>query len=289
MKLHGIIIRHLLAAALAGFCSSAAAGEVVSDKLASKALGATLPFTVYLPDGYYDSFDKFPVVYLLHGSGGDEKSWLDYVGVRETLDGLIRRRHIAPMVAIMPGGGASWWIDGSAQKMQTALIDELMPYVEKQYEIKTGRANRAIAGISMGGFGALHLSLTRPDLVCAAGLLSPAIQPLPGLESSARADKGQFADDNGFNPDLWKAQRYPAQLFNYRLKNQIVPMYITSGDHDKQVTPAMTSELYMALQEVQPEKVELRIVDGAHEWMTFRDALPRALRYIDRQCAFRMP
>lgn len=279
-------MKHLLALALISLYTSANAGEVVSDKLESQVLGATLAFTAYLPDGYYESFNKFPVIYLLHGSGGDENVLLANAGVRETLDALIRRDQIAPAIVIMPNGGSSWWIDGSAQKMQTALITELMPYVEKQYEANTERNNRAVAGISMGGYGALNLSLTHPDLICATGLLSPAVNTLPPKTSSARSETGQFASNGVFDPDLWRNQNYRALLPNYQAKNQLVPMYIESADHDKLVTPAITAGLYMALSAIQPTQVELRIVDGDHEWMTFRDALPNALRYINRQCAF---
>lgn len=286
MKLFSI--KSLLALALTGASLAATAGEVVSDKLSSAVLGRSLAFTVYLPDGYYESFDKYPVVYLLHGSHGDEHTWTTYVGARETLDGLIRRGRIAPMIAVMPGGDTSWWIDGSAEKMQTALVTELIPYIEKQYEAQTDRAHRAVAGISMGGFGALNLSLAHPELMCAAGLLSPAVQTEPPATSSAASTTGQFVNDDKFDINLWKAQSYPALLQAYSQKDQTVPVYIESGDHDQQATPLTMAKLYAALYENQPKKVELRIVDGDHEWMTFRDAFPHALEYIQRQCGFKL-
>src|SRR3546814_52606 len=138
----------------------------------------------------------------------------------------------------------------------------------------------------MGGFGALNLALTHPELVCAAGLLSPGVSKTPSAQSSARDDSGQFAQDGRFSQALWDAQSYPALLAGYKEKKQVVPMYIESGDHDSQVTPIMAASLYMALYAVEPEKVELRIVDGAHDWLTFRDALPNALRFINQQCRF---
>ncbi|MEO6983915.1 MAG: alpha/beta hydrolase-fold protein [Paralcaligenes sp.] len=281
-----LAIKTCLALAVACLSTSAAAGEVVSDKLDSAVLGRSLPFTIYLPDGYYDAFDKFPVVYLLHGSGGDERVWTTFAGVRETLDGLIRRREIAPLIAVMPAGGSSWWVDGQTEKIQTALKTELIPYIEKHYEAKSDRRHRAVAGISMGGFGALNLALKHPDLVCAAGLLSPAVYVEPASKSSAHSDTGQFAKGGQFDPALWSAQSYPALLASYKAQKQIVPMYISSGDHDKEVTPAMSANLFEAINTIQPTQVKLRIVDGAHDWLTFRDALPKALKYIDSQCDF---
>jgi S-formylglutathione hydrolase FrmB len=262
------------------------AGEVVGDKVESAALGASLPFTVYLPDGYHDSFDKFPVVYLLHGSGGDEHVWTANAGARETLDGLIRRRIIKPVIAVMPAGGSSWWIDGTSQKMQTALVKDLMPYIEKQYEAGADRTQRAVVGLSMGGFGALNLALTHPDAVCAAGLLSPAASSEPPPDSSARSHTGQFAANGKFDLALWQQKSYPALLAAYSQKKTPVPFFIHSGDHDQMAPPTMMTDLYTALYKIQPKQVELRIEDGDHEWMTFRDSLPQALRFIQQQCAF---
>lgn len=280
--------RYTTALGLAALIATAPiyAGEVLSDKVESAALGASLPFTVYLPDGYHDSFDKFPVIYLLHGSGGDEHVWSANAGARETLDGLIRRRVIEPVIAVMPAGGSSWWIDGASQKMQTALVKDLMPYIEKQYEARSDRDHRAVVGLSMGGFGALNLALTHPDAVCAAGLLSPAAASEPPTDSSARSDTGQFAANGKFDLALWQQKSYPALLAAYGEKETTVPFFIHSGDHDQMAPPAMMADLYTALYKIQPKHVELRIEDGDHEWMTFRDSLPQALKYIQQQCAF---
>src|SRR3546814_80230 len=114
-----------MSAFLLGLTHTASAGEILRDKVESKILGRSLPFTIYVPDGYYESFDKYPAVYLLHGSGGYENVLTRHAGLRETLDGLIRRSELAPMVAVMPAGGTSWWVDGAVAKLQGALAPEL--------------------------------------------------------------------------------------------------------------------------------------------------------------------
>ena len=272
--------------ALCVACAAASAGELVIDSVASAALGRDVKFTAYLPDGYKDAPGKYPVVYLLHGAGGDEYEWARKGSAVETLDGLIKRGLIRPMVAIMPTTGpASWWADGAAEKAETAMMTELLPYVEGKYKVSTERSGREIAGLSMGGYGALNLALSYSNKFCAAGIISPAIyDPLPP-ETSASRKTPQFVRDGQFNPDTWKALNYPARLDKYVQSPQKVPMWIVSGDHDFLGIAVMSANLYWRMLKLQPKQAELRIIDGDHEWMTFRDALPDTLQYIDRQCA----
>ena len=161
--------------------NSALAGDIFSDAAASKSLGRDVKFTVYLPDGYAEGAGPFPVVYLLHGATEDENTWRVKGGVVQTLDGLIKRGLIRPSVVVMPTAGpASWWANGTADKAESAIIEDLMPYVESRYKVANDRKGRAIGGLSMGGYGALNMSLRFPAKFCAAAVISPAIyDPLP--------------------------------------------------------------------------------------------------------------
>jgi enterochelin esterase-like enzyme len=281
------MFKSVLIVALVLFASPAIAGEWVMDKFSSKVLGRDYPMTLYLPDGYKEAAGLFPAMYLLHGAGGSENEWVVKGGARETLDGLIKRGLIKPMVVVMPGSGSSWWTDGAVEKAETALITELIPYVEGRYKVAADRSQRSIGGLSMGGYGSLNLSLAHPDMFCAAAIISPAIyDPLPPETSAARRTP-QFVRDGVFDPDLWKSLNYPARLEAYKSKKQPVPMYIVSGDHDFLGIALMSAQLYWQLYQSQQKLVELRIIDGDHEWMVFRDALPDSLQYIDKQCGAR--
>jgi enterochelin esterase-like enzyme len=279
--------RHFVAASLAVLACAGAvhAGEIVRDQFASAALGRNVQFTVYLPDGYKDGGQRFPVSYLLHGAGGDEKEWVEKGSAAQTLDGLMKRGLMRPTVAIMPTfGPASWWTDGASEKAETAFLRELIPYVESKYKVATERSARSIGGLSMGGYGSLNLALKHPEMFCAAAVISPAIyDPLPP-ETSASRRTPQFVRDGKFDPDTWKALNYPAHLEAYKQARTPVPMWIVSGDHDHFGIALMSAQLYWRMFQIQPKQVELRVIDGDHEWMTFRDALPDALQYVDAQC-----
>lgn len=266
--------------------SSTFAGAVFSDAAGSQAIGRDVKFTVYLPDGYKESTQPYPVVYLLHGAGGDENEWRTKGGAVETLDGLIKRGLMRPSVVVMPTvGPASWWANGAAEKSESAIMDDLLPYVESRYKVTRDRKGRAIGGLSMGGYGALNIALRHPEKFCAAAIISPAIyDPLPP-EASASRRTPQFVRNGQFDPDTWRALNYPAQLPAYTAQALRVPMWIVAGDHDYLGIAQMSANLFARIHQIQPKQAELRIVNGDHEWLVFRDALPEALQYVDQSCA----
>ena len=101
--------RQLVLACAAAMLSAAAfAGEVFLETFRSEALGRDYKYTVYLPDSYKNDGKKYTILYLLHGAGGDENEWLAKGGLRETMDAMIARKLIKPMVVVMPGHTAGW-------------------------------------------------------------------------------------------------------------------------------------------------------------------------------------
>ena len=279
-------IRQLLAGAavLAAVFAPAHAGQLVHAEFNSTLLGRKVAVNVYLPDGY-DNGGQFPVTYLLHGAGGNETEWASNAGIVATLDAMINRGQIRPTVAVMPTtGGGTWWVDGATDRAEAAFMQELLPWVERRYKVATGRGSRSIGGQSMGGYGALRLALKYPDRFCGAMILSPAIyDPLPPATSASRLTS-QFARSGKFDETLWKSLNYPALLPAYQRGTERVAMWIASGDHDHLGIAAESANLYWKMFQIQPKKVELRIVDGDHEWLAFREMFPDALRYVEAQC-----
>jgi S-formylglutathione hydrolase FrmB len=164
----------------------------------SAAMHKSFDATVVLPDQYTNGkgADRYPVVYLLHGSGGDYTDWTANSHIGKLAD----RYHV---ILVMPDGGReSWYIDSPVDprsRYETYVGTEVVAYIDEHFRTIATKQARAITGLSMGGFGALHIALDRPDQFGAAGSISGAVDPRgcenePGIEQVF----GDPARDAGF-------------------------------------------------------------------------------------------
>jgi enterochelin esterase-like enzyme len=136
--------------------------------VASSVYGAPVPISVYLPPCYAAAPGSFPVVYLLHSGNADETQWPD-VGVQPAADTLIDRGAVR-FIVVMPGGAYRTKLDYAA-----FVLHDLLPAVEQQFRVSAARSERAIGGISLGGYWALSLAFTHPELFAAVGGHSPVV------------------------------------------------------------------------------------------------------------------
>jgi enterochelin esterase family protein len=136
----------------------------------SKSLGMTRNVYVYTPPGYEQSAAKYPVLYLLHGSGLIEEAWISGGRANVILDNLLAQGKVKPMVLVMPYGHvARAMADEPARTpgpdgFEKDLLGDVMPPIERDYRVLTDRGQRAIAGLSMGGGQAMSIGLHHPDL-----------------------------------------------------------------------------------------------------------------------------
>ena len=157
----------------------------------SPTAGLTRRLTVYTPAGYETSGKEYPVLYLLHGIGGDENAWSELGRAAQIMDNLIAQGKAEPMLVVMTNGNISQeacpgetsegfrvptmmlpkTMEGS---FETAFPD-VVKFVEKTYRVKKDKAHRAIAGLSMGGCHSLFISINYPDLFDYVGLFSAAV------------------------------------------------------------------------------------------------------------------
>ncbi len=192
-------------------------GTVAKRWYDSPGLNMDRRLTVYTPAGYENSKEKYPVLYLLHGAGGDEEAWTTLGRAAQILDNLIAQGKAKPMIVVMPNGNV---IQDAApgqgsqgmykpQFMVPKTMDgtyeenfvDIMNFVEKNYRVKTDKANRAVAGLSMGGFHSLHISRYYANKFDYVGLFSAAIMPNANVTSKVYEDfdatlKKQM--DNGY-------------------------------------------------------------------------------------------
>lgn len=184
--------------------SGIAQGKVEEVEYQSKTVGTTRKATVYLPPKY-DATKKYPVLYLLHGIGGDHKEWMQGVP-NIIMDNLYADNKAVPMIIVMPNGRAlpddraegnvysPEKVEGFA-RFERDLIDDLIPFIEGKYSTYTDQAHRAVAGLSMGGGQSLNFGLGNLDKFAYVGGFSSAPntkqpeQLIPDMEAMKKANK----------------------------------------------------------------------------------------------------
>ncbi len=145
--------------------------------LESKFLHQPVKYSVYLPEGYSPE-QHYPVIYLFHGFGGDETSWLNQCRLKETADSLISCKVLPPFIAIMPYGFKSYYIDNYNNELsyETFFTQEFLPFTDSLYSLSNQSSERALGGLSMGGYGAVVLTLKHPGLFGTCISLSGALR-----------------------------------------------------------------------------------------------------------------
>lgn len=160
--------------------------------------------TIYTPAGYETGKEKYPVLYLLHGMGGDEEAWMALGRTSQILDNLIAQGKAKPMIVVMTNGNVaqeaspgesslgfykpSFMLPHTMDGKMEETFKDVIRFVEDSYRVVSDKSGRAIAGLSMGGFHSLHISRYYPDTFDYIGLFSPAIKPRPDVESPVYKD-----------------------------------------------------------------------------------------------------
>jgi len=168
-------------------------GSVTRRWYDSPGLGINRRLTIYTPPGYESSKANYPVLYLLHGAGGDEEAWIALGRTAQIMDNLIAQGKVKPMIVVMPNGNVSQDAapgEGNAgfykpQFMAPRTMEgsyegafmDIVKFVEKNYRVNAKKESRAIAGLSMGGFHSMHISRYYPNTFDYVGLFSAAIMP----------------------------------------------------------------------------------------------------------------
>jgi S-formylglutathione hydrolase FrmB len=156
------------------FSQSAFAFDVKNMTIPGSDIVKSLPATVVLPDGYADSNERFPTLYLLHGWSGDNTEW-----VSKTTLGSLADEH--QMIVVMPNGAYdSWYVDSAVKKdsnYQSYIGKDVVKYIDKKFKTISKKEARAITGLSMGGYGALNVAINNPLTFGNVGSMSGGVDP----------------------------------------------------------------------------------------------------------------
>jgi len=223
-------------------------GKIDTISYSSKTVGTSRKALIYTPPGYSKK-KKYPVLYLLHGIGGDEKEWLNGGHPEVILDNLYADSKIAPMIVVMPNGRAmkddravgNIFDSAKVQAFATFekdLLNDLIPYIEKNYPVIKDRESRAIAGLSMGGGQSLNFGLGNLDKFAWIGGFSSAPntktpeQLVPNPEEARKKLKLLWISCGASDNLIMFSKR----THDYLKKNNVPHIYlIEPGVHDFKV------------------------------------------------------
>lgn len=186
----------------------------------SPTLGMDRRLTVYTPAGYETSGKNYPVLYLLHGMGGDENAWSELGRATQILDNMIAEGKVEPMIVVMTNGNASLQAAPGESSLGFTVpttqlpktmegsfethFPEVVNFIDKNFRTIAKKEGRAIAGLSMGGFHSMHISKQYPDMFDYVGLFSAAIKPGNDATSPIYQDmEGKLKTQFEKNPKLY--------------------------------------------------------------------------------------
>lgn len=215
---------------------------------------------VYTPPGYESGEGRYPVFYLLHGASDSDNSWSTVGRAGFILDNLIAAGKAKPMVVVMPHGhtGPSRARGAMSGEFEPEFIQDILSQVEKRYRVHADRANRAIAGLSMGGAHTLNIGIPQLDKFAYLGVFSSGIFGIvqrPG----APAPTGPSFEE-----------RHKAILDDAKLKEGLKLFWFATGKDDFLVE---TTRATVKMLQGHQFKVVYRETDGAHTWDKWREYL----------------
>lgn len=246
----------------------------------SKILDAEKEYTVYLPDGYDSSEKKYPVLYLLHGAWGNSLSWVVDGELKQIADRCIRANEALPMIIVMPdargigenyGGKNMGYFNVPRWNYEDYFFEELIPYIDANFRTIANKKNRAIAGLSMGGGGAIAYAQRHPSFWSSACSLSGCV----GYCSSEAARKIDIEFDRSLgrtDPTLFVENATNDQIAELKT----IKWYIDCGDDDYLYEGNIS--LYGAMRKKEIP-LQYRMRDGGHTWNYWQTALPSVLLF----------
>lgn len=233
---------------------------------------------VYVPYGYdkNDKKTKYPVLYLLHGGGGDEDAWSTLGRTAQIMDNLIAAGKAVPMLVVMPNGNPNQYAAqtlgiptnpntksyNSGFDNYTSLVNDIVPFIEKNYKVKADRAHRSVAGLSMGGGQSFYIAFRNTDKFASVGIFSS------GLIGASAIGSAPF-DGEKEMPGIYNT---PSKYNKFDL------IYLSCGEQDNRITGM--KEFYDKLNSLGYKGLFYESYPGNHEWKVWRRNLSSYVQKI---------
>jgi len=265
-------------------CSSGMsyAAKVDSLEVASSAMNKTYKAAVVLPNSYAKSKTSFPVLYLLHGAYGHFGDWLKSTPNKDLVKNLADQYN---MIIVMPEGETfSFYLDSPVNKesqFETFITQEVIQKVDKTYRTISNKNGRVITGLSMGGHGALYLSARHPELFCAAGSMSGAVDMgvMLNRDSSAQVIKLMEPIFGDKSNDIKMYEQYAVLNMLDKIKANKLPLIIDCGVDDFLIEPNKELHRRLLYNKVEHDYTER---PGAHTWEYWENALPYHVLFFSK-------
>jgi putative tributyrin esterase len=216
---------------------------------------------------------KLPVVYLLHGGGGNFRDWSNYSEVAKFAE--------RGLILVMPEGDDSYYVNArepSQDRYEDYIVNDLIADVDKKFPVAAGRANRAIVGVSMGGYGAVKLALSHPDLFVFAGGISSAIDVPSRPFSIKRIQQSRhYSSIFGSWGTVTRRNGDPFVLARSADPAKTPYLFLSCGQQEG-LLPANRN--FAALLESRHFRYEFHVVPGGHDWNQWDNRLPAAFQSL---------
>lgn len=278
----------LLSSLSIGVSAASPQGKVIEGQsMTSQITGYAVNYSVYLPPCYDSSERAYPVVYLLHGYTDSETAWVQFGEVNRVADEAIASEEIPPMIIVMPDAKVTWYVNNhtGTDKYEDMMIEEFIPFVEKQYRIRSDRSFRGVSGLSMGGNGSLVYALRHPDVFGVCAPFSAAVYTNEEVIGYLKNDQKQWF--TSIYGDLGENDQLPQHWMEYSVLEMInrmpakeisqVKFYIDCGDDD--FLYKGNAALHVALRDKGVEH-QFRIREGAHNWTYWRGNIIHGLKFM---------
>jgi enterochelin esterase-like enzyme len=238
-------------------------GDIRSKSYFSKVTSTWRNVNIYTPPGYDNEVNKsYPVLYIQHGGGEDERGWAVQGKTDIILDNLIAEGKAVPMLVVIPNGNvvkpgtnAPGYTEEAMTAFKEELLENVIPFIENNYRVKSDASYRALAGLSMGGGQSFYTGLRNPDIFANVGVFSS------GLFGGIMKQSAPFNPESVIPGILTQPES-----FNNKLK----VFYISVGEQDPRIEP--TKNLIQTFRS-KGLKVEFASFPGGHEWQVWRKSL----------------